>query len=124
MFRFRSVTKVLGAGEKATCEPREPNAINQGRSRGADAESQKSCINVDHIAEDRWGPPLVDADWHAFCQAIYKGIEGSDWRELYGYFKEMSKAAGSKEPNESQKTRALWRMKAGRQSGEEFYDPE
>ena len=23
--------------------------------------------NVDHIAEDRWGPRLVDADWHAFC---------------------------------------------------------
>ena len=22
------------------------------------------------------GVPLVDADWHAFCQAIYQGIEG------------------------------------------------
>ena len=29
----------------------------------------KSCINVDHIAKERCGPPLVDADWHAFCQA-------------------------------------------------------
>ena len=44
----------------------------------------KSHIDVDHIAEERWGPPLVDADWHAFCQALYKGIEGEDWRELYG----------------------------------------
>ena len=25
----------------------------------------KACINVDHIAQDRWGPPVVDADWHA-----------------------------------------------------------
>ena len=27
------------------------------------------------------GPPLVDADWHACCQAFHKGIEGEDWRE-------------------------------------------
>ena len=47
--------------------------------RAEEAESQKSCNNVDHIAEDRCGPPLVDADWHVFCQANYKGIEGSEW---------------------------------------------
>ena len=29
----------------------------------------KPYINVDHIAKERWSPPLVDADWHAFCQA-------------------------------------------------------
>ena len=33
----------------------------------------------DHIAKERWGPLLVDYDWHAFCQALYKGIEGEDW---------------------------------------------
>ena len=32
--------------------------------------------------------------------------------------------SGVKKPNESQKARALWRMKAARDSGEEFYDPE
>ena len=36
----------------------------------AEVGSQKSCINVDHTAEDRWRPPSVDADWHAFCQAF------------------------------------------------------
>ena len=41
--------------------------------------TKKSCINADHIAQERWGPPLVDAAWHAFCQAIYKGI---GWRRL------------------------------------------
>ena len=63
-------------------------------------ESQKSCINVDHIAEERW----VDVDWHAFCQANYKGIEGSAWGELYDYFKETCKAAGVKKPNVCQKS--------------------
>ena len=38
--------------------------------RTEEVRSQKSCINVDHIAQDGWGPLLVDADWHAFCQAI------------------------------------------------------
>ena len=33
--------------------------------RAEEVGSQKACINVGHIAEDRWGPPLVDADWHA-----------------------------------------------------------
>ena len=46
--------------------------------RAEEVNTQKSCINVDHIAQDRWGPPLVDADWHAFCQAIHQGIEGKD----------------------------------------------
>ena len=49
--------------------------------RAEEVGSQKSCINVDHTAEDRWRPPLVDADWHAFCQAIYKGFEGSEWED-------------------------------------------
>ena len=51
----------------------------------------KSNINVDHIAKERWGRPLVDAYWHAFCQALYEGIEGEDWGELYDAHKEMSR---------------------------------
>ena len=31
----------------------------------------------------KWGPPLVDADWYAFCQAMYKGIEGEDREDMY-----------------------------------------
>ena len=54
----------------------------------------KSCINVDHIAKERWGPPLVDADWHAFCQAFFKDIEGEDWGWLHDAHKEMSRAVG------------------------------
>ena len=49
---------------------------------------------------------MVDADWHAFCQATCKGIEGSDWGELYDYYKEMSGAAGARKPSESQKREA------------------
>ena len=75
--------------------------------RTEEVGSQKACINVDHIAEDRWGPPLADADWHAFCQAIYKGIEGSDCGKLYEHYKELSRAAGVRKPHESQKAKAF-----------------
>ena len=84
--------------------------------RAEEVGSQKSCINVGHIA-DRWGPPLVDADWHASCQAVYKGHE---WEEVYEHDSEMSKAAGVRKPHESQKAGALGKMKAARDSGEFF----
>ena len=40
--------------------------------------NSKALIDVEHMEPERWGPPLVDADWYAFCQALYKGIEGED----------------------------------------------
>ena len=77
--------------------------------------SQKSCVNVDHIAQDRWGPPLVDADWHAYCQAVYNGIEGRRLGVILRLLqKEMSRAAGVKKPNENQKPKALWKIKAAK----------
>ena len=91
--------------------------------RAEEVGTWKSYINVDHIAKERWGPPLVDTDWHAFCQALYKGIEGEDWGELFDAYKEMSRAVGVKKPQEAQKAKALWKMKAAKDAGEEYYDP-
>ena len=72
----------------------------------------------------------MDADWHAFCQANYKGIgvreweiEGSGWEELYFHYRWMSKATGAKKPSESQKAKDLWAMKAAKDRSEEYYDP-
>ena len=47
--------------------------------RAEDVGTWKSYINVDHTEKERWRPPLVGTDWHAFCQAVYKGIEGEYW---------------------------------------------
>ena len=59
--------------------------------RAEEVGTLKTYINVNHIEEDGWGPPLVDYDWYAFCLALYKGIEGADWGEMYETFKEMSR---------------------------------
>ena len=91
-------------------EVRRPKCKEEGREvsfregpeeltlRTEEVRSKKSCANVDHIAQDRWRPLLVDADWHAFCQAMYEGIEGRGWEELYDHCKEMSRAARVKKP--------------------------
>ena len=52
-------------------------------------DTLKACINVDHMGEKFWGPPMVDADWHAFCQAIKKEV-----KEVSGkiHDRKMSKA--------------------------------
>ena len=63
--------------------------------RAEEVGSLKACINVDQShCGGQVGPPLVDADWHAFCQAIHKGIEGNEWGEV-------------------EKARARWRMNEG-----------
>ena len=53
-----------------------------------------------------WGPLLVDDDWHAFCQALFQGIEGEDWEELCDARKEMSRAVGGEKPQEAQKSQS------------------
>ena len=58
-------------------------------------------INTDHVDFERWELPLVDADWHAFCQAIYQGIERNEWKELYCHNRDMSKVTGGEKPSES-----------------------
>ena len=50
--------------------------------RTEEVNTLKAYIDVNHIKPERWCPPLVDADWYAFCQALYKDIEGEDWGEF------------------------------------------
>ena len=90
--------------------------------RAEEVDTSKALINVNHVEPERWSLPKVDADWYAFCQALYKGIEGKDWEEMYDSYKEMSWAVGVKKPQEAQKARALWAMKAAKDRKEEFYD--
>ena len=64
----------------------------------------------------------MDADWHAFCQAIYEGIEGKESEELYHY-RDTGKAAGATKASESHRAKAMWAMKAAKDRGDDFYDP-
>ena len=81
--------------------------------RAEEVGTLKAYVNVNHM-----GRPLLDHDWHAFCQALYKGTEGEYWVEMYDSYKEMSRAVGVKKPQTAQKARALWKMKAAKDAGE------
>ena len=87
--------------------------------RAEEVGSLNTNVNVNHIEKERWGPPLVDADWYAFCQALCKGIEGEDWEYMYDSHKEIKRAVGVRKPQEAQKAKALWKMKAAKEAGEE-----
>ena len=50
--------------------------------RAEEVGVQRAFINTKHIELERWGPPPVDADCHAFCQTIFIGVVGHEWEEL------------------------------------------
>ena len=92
---------------RPTCEEGSPEVLvrespEELTLKAEEVGTQQSCINVDHIAKERWCSPLVDAERHAFCRAIYEGIEGEDWEELYDCCKEMTRAVGVKKPQDAQ----------------------
>ena len=62
--------------------------------RAKEVGTWKTYINVDHIEKERWVLTLVDYDWYAFCQALYKGIQGEDWGDMYEAYRHMSRAVG------------------------------
>ena len=37
----------------------------------------RTFIDTTDVGDNRWRPPVVDEDWHAFCQVIVEGVEGS-----------------------------------------------
>ena len=53
----------------------------------------------------------MDEDWHAICQAMYKGVEGEEWERMYHNYKELHQAAKFLKPGESKKAKALWSLK-------------
>ena len=52
------------------------------------------------------------ADWHAFYQASYQGIEGQEWETMY-YFKVCTRL-GTRKPGENQKGKRSVRHESGK----------
>ena len=99
-------------------------AIREGADeltlRADEVGTQWAFINTNHIEFERWRPPLVDADWHAFCQAICKGIEGEEWEDCAVT---AERGARSQEPRSRVKVKrakALWAIKAAWDRGEDY----
>ena len=59
----------------------------------------------------------MDEDWHATCQAIYKGVEGPEWKVMYIKYVEMHKAVNIKKPGGNKKAKTLWTLKEAKDKG-------
>ena len=75
-----------------------------------------------NVGNKRWGPPLVHEDWHAFCQAIFQGVEGPEWEAMYYQYKDMHQAMKSKKSGENKKAEVLRALKEAKDGGVDFYD--
>ena len=85
--------------------------------------TQRAITHTKHIEFERWAPPLVDADWHALCQAIYKEIEGKNGKSCTIITESGTKRSEPESRVRVNKRKALWAMKAARGRGEECFDP-
>ena len=87
--------------------------------RAEEAGARRNFIDTTHVEDHRWRPPPVDANWHAFCQAIHQGIEGQEWEALYDHYEELHQAVRTRKPRDYQKVKAVWAMKAAKKEREE-----
>ena len=68
------------------------------------------------------GLPLVDEDWHAICQAIFQGVERSEWEDMYYNSEELHQAVKCEKSWENKKAMALWTLKEAKDKGRNVYD--
>ena len=80
-----------------------PRRVDELTLRECEEGTQRSVINTSHFGDGRWmgESPLVAEDWHAICQAIYTGVEGAEWENLYYKFVEMNKEVNVRHPSGS-----------------------
>ena len=77
----------------------------------------RTFIDTSNVGDKKWRPPQVDSDWHAFCQAIFQGIEGSEWEAMYYQYKDVHQAVKSNKSNDNKKANVLWDMEEAKDRG-------
>ena len=55
------------------------------------------------------------------CQAIFEGVEGSEWEAMYYKKKELQQAVKFKKSEENKNAKALWALKEAKDKGVAFY---
>ena len=82
------------------------------RTKTHEVGTLKALINIDHIEYDRWS---------AFCTSNLQKIEGEEWRELATCHYRENHWQQEPKSQVSEKAKALWAMKAAKDSEDEFY---
>ena len=84
-----------------------PNAVISENSnvvtiRAEEVGVQRMFINTSSVGDRRWSP-LMEEDWHSICQAIFLGIDGQNWEDLYLKYVEMRKELNVKSPSQEKR---------------------
>ena len=66
---------------------------NEQTLRAEEEGTLHTFIGTTDVETADGGPPLVDEDWHAVCQAMLQIVEGSEWKTVYYNLKELHQAA-------------------------------
>ena len=73
--------------------------------RAEEVKTLNACVNIDHIEENTWAPPLRCGLARFLLSKLQR-----NWKARVGgavlYYREMSKATGAKKPSESQKAKS------------------
>ena len=56
-------------------------------------------------------------DWHAVCQAIYKGVEGEQWDYVQYKYLDTDTAVNIRTPSNNRKAKTLWMSGSTLRSG-------
>ena len=64
----------------------------------------------------------MDEDWHAICQAVYKGVEGLDCEVMYYQYMELHQADKRNKSNENHKEKVFWAWKEAIDKGIDSFD--
>ena len=59
--------------------------------RSGEEGTQRAFIGATNVGVDE-ELRLVDEDWHASCQAIFRGVDGEKWERLYHKYVELHQA--------------------------------
>ena len=116
--RRETCKKETAAGEAGSSRPRERDKTNAaatavevlaGEARPPEiAEHSASTASVLAVSCDEAGSARPGHDhcrrYSTFRHSNYKGVEGSEWEEVYFHYREMSKAAGAQKPSGSHKS--------------------
>ena len=82
----------------------------------------RTCVDPTKVKVDRWGPSLVDEEWHAVCQAIYKRVEGAEWENLRYKFVEINMEFNVRHQSGSSRAKTLRKVRDAKERGDEHYD--
>ena len=86
--------------------------------RAEEAGMLRTFMDTTDVGDSRWVPPLVDEDWHAICQAVFQGVDGSEWEAMCNTHKELHQAVHCETSRENKKARALWPLERSKRTKE------